>query len=136
MFNYQRNQKLFGNFIALYFVGIRSVFDFKYIILVEMISIVCSYIIVIQGNNIVISTNKKALSDKFYNSSEDLMAKARSISAKQLSHIKPILTQSHNQKDINTLINTAVQSVLLNKDKTQNILNTLSKDWAKLAGNN
>src|SRR5574344_911544 len=84
----------------------------------------------------VISTNKKALSDKFYNSSEDLMAKARSISAKQLSHIKPILTQSHNQKDINTLINTAVQSVLLNKDKTQNILNTLSKDWAKLAGNN
>lgn len=80
----------------------------------------------------IISTNKEALSDSFYNSSEDLMAKARSISAKQISHIQPVMRQSNNQKDINTLVNTAVQSVLLNKDSTQNILNKLAKDWQNL----
>lgn len=80
----------------------------------------------------VISTNKEALSDSFYNSSEDLMAKARSISAKQITHIQPVMRQSNNQKDINTLVNTAVQSVLLNKDSTQNILNKLAKDWGNL----
>jgi len=60
------------------------------------------------------------------------MAKARSISAKQLTHIRPILVLQNNQKDINTLINTAVQSVLLNKNKTQIILDNLSTDWKKL----
>lgn len=81
----------------------------------------------------VISTNKQALQDDFYNSSEDLMAKARSISAKQITHIQPVMRQTNNQKDINTLVNTAVQSVLLNKDNTQNILNDLSKDLKGLA---
>ena len=80
----------------------------------------------------IISTNKEALSDSFYNSSENLMAKARSISAKQISHIQPVMRQSNNQKDINTLVNTAVQSILLNKDSTQNILNKLAKDWQNL----
>lgn len=81
----------------------------------------------------VISTNREALQDKFYNSSDDMMAKARSISAKQLGQIQPVLRQSNNQKDINTLINTAVQSILLNQDKTQNILNKLAEDWKELA---
>lgn len=80
----------------------------------------------------VISTNKEALSDKFYNSSEDLMAKARSISAKQITHIQPVMRQSNNQKDINTVVNTAVQSILLNQDKTKNILDKLAKDWKNL----
>lgn len=77
----------------------------------------------------IISTNKEALEDSFYNSSEDLMAKARSISAKQLKNIQPIMRQSNNQKDINTLVNTTVQSILLNKESTQNILDKLHKDW-------
>lgn len=80
----------------------------------------------------VISTNKEALSDKFYNTSEDLMAKARSISAKQITHIQPVMRQSNNQKDINTVVNTAVQSILLNQDKTKNILDKLAKDWKNL----
>ncbi len=81
----------------------------------------------------VISTNKEALTDSFYNSYDGLMSKARSISAKQISHIQPVMRQSNNQKDINTLVNTAVQSVLLNKDNTQNILNKLAKDWKNLS---
>jgi len=80
----------------------------------------------------IISTNKEALEDSFYNSSENLMAKARSISAQQLKHIQPVMRQSNNQKDINTLVNTAVQSILLDKNPTQNILNKLHKDWNEL----
>lgn len=81
----------------------------------------------------VISTNKEALQDKFYNSSEDLMAKARSISAKQITHIQPVMRQQNNQKDINTLVNTAVQSILLNQNSTHAILDELAKDWEDLA---
>ena len=81
----------------------------------------------------VISTNKEALQDEFYNSSTDLMAKARSISAKQITHIQPVMHQQNNQKDINILVNTAVQSVLLNQKDTQTILNNLSKDWKNIS---
>ena len=42
------------------------------------------------------------------------------------------MRQSNNQKDINTVVNTAVQSVLLNQDKTKNILDKLAKDWKNL----
>ena len=75
----------------------------------------------------VISTNNKALSDKFYNDTSDLVSKARMISAKQITKIEPMLKQYNNQKEINTLVNTAVQSILLNGD-TQNTLNKLQKD--------
>jgi len=75
----------------------------------------------------VISTNNKALSDKFYNDTSDLVSKARMISAKQITKIEPMLKQYNNQKAINTLVNTAVQSILLNGD-TQNTLNKLQKD--------
>ena len=75
----------------------------------------------------VISTNNKTLSDKFYNDTSDLVSKARMISAKQITKIEPLLKQYNNQKEINTLVNTAVQSILLNGD-TQNTLNKLQKD--------
>ena len=75
----------------------------------------------------VIATNSNALNDKFYNDYSDLTSKSRSISAKQIQRITPALKQKENQKDINLLINTAVQSVLLNKDSTENILNKLVK---------
>lgn len=75
----------------------------------------------------VISTNNKALSDKFYNDTSDLVSKARMISAKQITKIEPMLKQYNNQKEINTLVNTAVQSILLNGD-TKNTLNKLQKD--------
>ena len=71
----------------------------------------------------VISTNSNALKDSFYNDYSDLTSKARSISAKQINHITPQLKQKANQKEINLLINTAVQSILLDKNSTLNILN-------------
>ena len=74
----------------------------------------------------IIATNSKALESDFYNNSTDLTSKSRSISAKQLSKITPTIRQKNNQKEYNLLINTAVQSILLNKDSTANILNKLA----------
>ena len=75
-----------------------------------------------------IATNSEALNNAFYNDYSTLEAKARSVSAKQISQITPQLKQRRNQKEINTLVNTAVQSVLLNKDSTENILKKLDTD--------
>lgn len=83
----------------------------------------------------VIATNKHALKDEFYNHYEkgDLMAKARVLSAKQLNRIHPVLRQSKGQKEINLLINTAVQEILLNKSDTKCILDDVAKKWKMLA---
>ena len=76
----------------------------------------------------VIATNSNALKDNFYNDGSTLEAKARSISARQINKITPQLKQKRGQKEINTLVNSAVQSALLNKDSIENILNKLSRD--------
>ena len=60
------------------------------------------------------------------------MARARKYSAKQLTHINPALHQQNSQKDINLLVNTAVQSVLLNKGDTKTILKKVKTDCDKL----
>lgn len=75
----------------------------------------------------VIATNSNALNDKFYNDYSDLTAKSRSISAKQIQKITPALKQKEEQKEINLGVNMAVQSILLNKDTTENVLNKLVK---------
>ena len=75
----------------------------------------------------VIATNSSALKSAFYNDNSTLEAKARSISAKQINRITPQLRQRRNQKEINTQVNAAVQSALLNKDSIESILEKLSK---------
>ena len=75
----------------------------------------------------IIATNSNALNDKFYNNYSDLTSKSRSISAKQIQKITPALKQKEGQKEINLGVNMAVQSILLNKDTTENILNKLVK---------
>lgn len=82
----------------------------------------------------VIAVNKTTLNNEFYTKykDNDLMAKARVISAKQLNKVEPVLKSSRNQKDINNLINTTVQNILLNKGDTKQILQKLSQDWADL----
>lgn len=82
----------------------------------------------------VIATNQKTLCDDFYTKYDegDLMAKARVISAKQLNHVQPVMRVNRNQKDINNLVNTAVQEILLNKAPTKTILDKVAKDWQML----
>ena len=60
------------------------------------------------------------------------MSKARVISAKQLEQIEPPARPQKSQKEINLLINMAVQQILLNKARTSETLNNLSSQWAKL----
>lgn len=82
----------------------------------------------------VLAVNKTTLNNEFYTKYEenDLMSKARVISAKQLNKVQPVLKSARNQKEINTLINTAVQEILLNKNQTQSILDTVAKNWSLL----
>lgn len=82
----------------------------------------------------ILATNKETLNSEFYTKYDrnDLLAKARTISAKQLNKIQPVLRQSKGQKEINLLINTAVQEILLNKADIQSILNDVSKKWKML----
>lgn len=82
----------------------------------------------------VLATNEETLKNEFYTKYDerDLMAKARVISAKQLNRVQPVFKTQKGQKDINNIVNSAVQEILLNKDTTQNVLNRVSKDWKNL----
>ena len=75
----------------------------------------------------IIATNSDSLKDRFYNDNSDLTSKARSISAKQLSRIYPQMKQRRGQKEINNAVNTAVQSILLDKSSIEDTLSTLVK---------
>lgn len=76
----------------------------------------------------VLAVNQKTLNDEFYTKYDknDLTAKARVISAKQLYKITPVMVTERNQKEINTIVNTAVQQILLNKNTTKKILDDVS----------
>ena len=82
----------------------------------------------------VLAVNEETLKDDFYKyyETDDLMAKARVISAKQLYKIEPPMKPVKNQKEINTIINTAVQQILINKNTTKNILDDVSVEYKKL----
>ena len=78
----------------------------------------------------VLATNEKALQNDFYkkyDNEDDLMAKARVISAQQLQKVTPVMITQRNQKEINTIINTAAQQILLNKSATQSILDSAAE---------
>ena len=81
----------------------------------------------------VIATTNRALESGFYNDYSTLEGEARSIGAKQLKKIKPVMRQVRNQKELNTLVNTAVQRILTDGETpVQTILEKLSDDWAML----
>ena len=82
----------------------------------------------------ILTTNQKALQNEFYTkyNENDLTAKARVISAKQLQHVNPALIPARDQKEINTIVNTAVQQVLLNKNTTGKILDDVSEKLESL----
>ncbi len=79
----------------------------------------------------IIAVNKYALRDEYYTKydEDDLLSKARCISAKQLNKIEPALKIQKGQKEVNLLINTAVQEILLNNKDIEQTLNEVSKKW-------
>lgn len=82
----------------------------------------------------VLAVNQKTLQNDFYTkyNSEDLISKARVISAKQLNKVQPVFKTQKGQKDINNIVNVAVQEILLGKNDTKKALNKVSKDWKAL----
>ena len=82
----------------------------------------------------VLAVNKETLKDEFYTKydKDDLMAKARVISAKQLDRIQPVYRTKKGQKDINNIINSATQEILLDKGSVKEILDKASKDWKNI----
>lgn len=83
----------------------------------------------------ILAVNEETLQNKFYTEydEKDLMSKARVISAKQLNKIEPTFMPARNQKEINIVLNEAVQQILLNKAPTKNILNGLADKVKMLA---
>jgi len=82
----------------------------------------------------ILAVNQETLQNEFYTKYEndDLMAKARVISAKQLNKIHPSYKTQKNQKEINNIINSAVQEILLDKSQTKAILDKVSKNWKNI----
>lgn len=82
----------------------------------------------------ILATNEKVLQNEYYNKYDDndLTAKARVISAKQLYKIDPVQKMQKNQKELNTVINTAVQMILLDNSDTKKVLDSAVKKWNKL----
>lgn len=82
----------------------------------------------------ILATNEKALKNEYYQKFEnnDIMAKARVLSAQQLYKIEPVQKTQKNQKEVNTVINTAVQMILLDNVDTKKVLDSAAKKWQKL----
>lgn len=82
----------------------------------------------------VLATNENALKNEYYQKydTNDVLAKARVISAQQLNKIEPVLRQQKSQKEINNVINTATQLILVDNVDTKKVLESASKKWSKL----
>lgn len=82
----------------------------------------------------ILAVNEKTLNNEFYTqyNPQDLMAKARVISAKQLNKIQPTYRTQKGQKEINNIINSAVQEILLDKAQTKIIVDKAVKDWKNI----
>lgn len=82
----------------------------------------------------ILPVNKEALDDKYFTDikSNDIFSKARAISSSQLKNIQQPMPQSQNQKELLTLTNNFVQEIVLEKGKTQDLLNDFSDQWSKL----
>ena len=58
-----------------------------------------------------------------------MSAKARVISASQINKIEPVYKTKRNQKEINNIINAAIQEILLGKTNIKQSLDKVVKNW-------
>ncbi len=82
----------------------------------------------------ILAVNEHALQNDFYTkyNRDDLTAKARVISAKQLNKIKPVYRTQKGQKDINNIINASTQEILLDKASTKTVLDKAAQNWKSI----
>jgi hypothetical protein len=82
----------------------------------------------------VLAVNENALKNEFYTTYKkgDIVGKARVISANQLNKVQPTYKTLKGQKEINNIVNLAVQEILLDKSDTKTILEKTKKNWKKI----
>ena len=85
----------------------------------------------------ILPVNNEALKDEYFTNFDenDVISKARCLSAKQLDNLENPVRAGRNQKEIITLLNSSVQEIMLNKDETAKILAKTAKLWDELLKN-
>jgi len=82
----------------------------------------------------VLAVNKETLKNEFYTKydNDDIIAKARVISASQINKIQPVYKTQKGQKEINNIVNQAVQEILTEKTDVQTALDKAAKNWKSI----
>ena len=82
----------------------------------------------------ILPVNKKTLNNEYFTKAEDndIQAKARIISAKQLNNLQTPLANIKNKKELNTLSSNYIQEILINNADIETTLEKFAKDWEKL----
>ena len=82
----------------------------------------------------ILPVNKKTLNNEYFTKAEDndIQAKARIISAKQLNNLQTPLANIKNKKELNTLSSNYIQEILINNADIKTTLEKFAKDWEKL----
>ena len=82
----------------------------------------------------ILPVNQDTLNDDYFKNSDenDLIAKARKISASQLNNLQTPIYFKKNQKEIQNAINNSTQTILLDKNSIENELSKTAKLWAEL----
>lgn len=82
----------------------------------------------------ILPVNKNALSNEYFTETNDndLGAKARIISAKQLQNLEPPPKNIKNKKELNTLSANYIQEILINNANIKETLDKFARDWEKL----
>lgn len=85
----------------------------------------------------ILPVNNEALKDEYFNryDENDVISKARYMSAQQLNNLAAPIKFKRNQKEIITLLSTSVQEIMLNKKPTNDILQSAAKLWKELSEN-
>lgn len=82
----------------------------------------------------ILPVNKNALNNEYFTNvnENDISAKARIISAKQLENLQPPLKNIKNKKELNTLSANYIQEILINNADIKETLDKFAHDWKKL----
>ena len=82
----------------------------------------------------ILPVNKETLNNEYFTKVEhnDIQAKARIISAKQLNNLQKQLANIKNKKELNTMSSNYIQEILINNADIKTTLEKFAKDWEKL----
>ena len=79
----------------------------------------------------ILPVNKDALSDRYFTKAEenDVISKARKISASQLNNLESQVQFERNRKEFLTILNTTVQQILLGERDLKTTLEKTAESW-------